>query len=339
MGKKKKHRIKSHLSLLLRLVIAGAALWIILKDLDFTQLIDTFKRLHWVALAVAILVYALGQALVGFRWWCVLRAQAIRVPLNLALKLTFIGHFFSQFMPSSVGGDLIRAWYVSRHSEKRLQAALGVAVDRVVGLLSTFLLAAGSYLVFMRGQDILQFTTGRRDGRMLDTDVWFPILAAALLVGAGLILVLTEFRAFRKFVRTFYHHSLHFFAQFRQVINVYVHHPLLLLVSLVITISLQGLIIVSYWWIGQDLEISAALGYYLVFFPMVWAFGSIPISVAGIGILEGGVVFLFVTFAGANPETAMALALCQRVTWMAAAAPGLYFHLRGSHRGVTASKE
>jgi hypothetical protein len=95
----------------------------------------------------------------------------------------------------------------------------------------------------------------------------------------------------------------------------------------------------SYWWIGQDLEVGAALGYYLVFFPMVWAFGSIPISVAGIGILEGGVVFLFVTFAGANPETAMALALCQRITWMTAAVPGVYFHLRGSHHSLPAMNE
>ncbi len=335
MQKKQKHRIKTHLSLLFRLGIAGAAMWLILKDIDFAQLADTFRRLQWFVLAAAMLVFAMGQALVGLRWWFVLRAQGIRVPLVPALKLTFIGHFFSQFMPSSVGGDLVRAWYVSRHSEKKLQAALGVAVDRVVGLLSTFLLAAGSYLVFMRGQDLLQFTPEQTAGRGgFDVDFWFPILFSVLFIGAGLILVMAEFRAFRRLARVVYHHSLHFFSQFREVINIYVRHPYLLFSGLLITILLQGLIIVSYWWIGQGLGMDAALGQYLVFFPMVWAFGSIPISVAGIGILEGGVVFLFVTFAGANPETAMALALCQRITWMTAAVPGLIFHLQGSHRGL-----
>jgi len=327
--------MKSHLSLLLRLAIAAAAMWIILKDIDFPQLLDTFRRLHWYVLAVAIVVYAMGQALVGVRWWFVLKAQGIRVPAALAVKLTFIGHFFSQFMPSSVGGDLVRAWYVSRHSEKRLQAALGVAVDRVVGLFSTFSLAVVSYLVFMRGQDLLQLARGRTvRPPVFDADVWIPILLSVLFVGAGVVLIGAEVAALRRLFRAVYQHGIHFFSQFREVVKVYIENPLLFFAGLLITIFLQGLIILSYWWIGRDLGVGASLGYYLVFFPMVWAFGSIPISVAGIGILEGGVVFLFVKFTGANPETAMALALCQRLTWMTAAAPGVYFHLRGSHQSL-----
>ena len=79
----------------------------------------------------------------------------------------------------------------------------------------------------------------------------------------------------------------------------------------------------------------AALQFYFVFFPMVWVIGSIPVSIAGIGILEGGIVLLFVQFTGAEPEAAIALALCQRLTWVVASFPGLLVHLGGTQRHKT----
>jgi len=43
------------------------------------------------------------------------------------------------------------------------------------------------------------------------------------------------------------------------------------------------------------------------------------------------VVFLFVTFAHADLESVTALALCQRITWIAASLPGMIVHLLGPH--------
>lgn len=337
MQKAQKDKRKSRFSLLLRLAIAALATWIILKDLDFAQLAQTFTRLNFAVLALAIVAYAAAQALVGFRWWLVLRAQQIRVPIALAIRLTFLGHFFSQFLPSSVGGDLVRAWYVSRYSDKKLQAALGVAVDRIVGLISTFLLAFGSYSLFMRGQDILQISRKTAAARTwtLDPNLFIPLALSLLFIIAGVIVLLLSVQTFKTMLLRVYQHGVHFFTQFREVLSVYYHHPAIFILGVALTLFLQGMVILSYRGIGQDLDLTAPASFYFVFFPMVWAFGSIPISIAGIGILEGGLVFLFVKFAGADPETAMALALCQRITWLTAAIPGLWFHLSGTHRGQT----
>ncbi len=123
--------------------------------------------------------------------------------------------------------------------------------------------------------------------------------------------------------------------QLREVLKVYYRHPFVLVWGLGLTIFLQSLVITAYWVIGRDLNIAAPLGYYFVIFPLVWVVGSIPVSIAGIGILEGGLVFLFVRYGGASAESAAALALCQRLTWLGASLPGLYFHLTGSHRNVS----
>jgi hypothetical protein len=112
-----------------------------------------------------------------------------------------------------------------------------------------------------------------------------------------------------------------------------------LLLGLSVTIFLQSMVIISYWLIGRDLEMTASLQYYFVFFPLVWVIGAIPVSIAGIGILEGGVVFLFVQFAGADPLDVATLALCQRLTWIVGSIPGLIIHLRGSHRVASSPSE
>ena len=65
--------------------------------------------------------------------------------------------------------------------------------------------------------------------------------------------------------------------------------------------------------IGRDLDMQTPIEFYFVFFPMMWVIGALPLSIAGIGILEGGLVLLFVRFTGAQQEAATALAFCQRL--------------------------
>ncbi|MHC4772370.1 MAG: hypothetical protein ACYS8S_02085 [Planctomycetota bacterium] len=48
--------------------------------------------------------------------------------------------------------------------------------------------------------------------------------------------------------------------------------------------------------------------------------------------MEGGLVLLFVQFAGAEQEAATALAFCQRFIWVLASLPGMVVHLTGAHR-------
>ena len=318
-------------SLPLRVGVAVVACLLIARGLDWPGLKEAFVNLQLWKILVGTVVFMFSQCVLGFRWWLLLRAQRINVSLGLAVKLTFLGLFFSNFLPSSVGGDLVRAWYASRHSSRKLQAALGVLVDRVMGLTATFIFAITSIFLFMRGQDIFMIQRASRLTTVL-TDISGPHWGLSLMIVAGLLLVLKT--PLKSFTSQIYRHLLQSLGQLRKVVGVYYHHPFLLVWGLLLTLFLQGLVICAYWLIGRDLNIDTPLRYYFVFFPLVWVVGSIPVSIAGIGILEGGLVFLFVHYTGASPEAAAALALCQRLTWLGASLPGLYFHLTGSHRNI-----
>lgn len=335
MTTRDKKTIKTRLSLFLRIAIAAVACWIIYQKIDLTEVGDKFKSAHvWMWVSLAAVVFNVGVCLIGLRWWVFMRAQAIRVPLFLAIKLTFLGQFFTNFMPSAVGGDVVRAWYVSQHTNKRLQAALGVAVDRLMGLFSTFILAITSYFLFMRGQGIFQISQKESNplSAFLDrhpVSMSEVVLAGVILVGIGFFLV--GVLNLKRFGKKIYGHIIHIISQLKQVLSVYYHHPLVLLFGLFSTIFLQSMAILSYWLVGKDLGMEAGIRFYFVFFPVMWVIGSIPVSIAGIGVLEGGVAFLFVQFTGADWDAAMALALCQRLTWIVASVPGLLVHLSGAH--------
>ncbi|MBP8605043.1 MAG: flippase-like domain-containing protein [Phycisphaerae bacterium] len=334
MTTKENQKLKPRLLLLLRIVIAAVACYIIFKDVDFRQVGLTLKRMHPLVLPAASLIYIFSQALLGLRWWIFLRAQGVAISLWLTIKLTFLGLFFNNFMPSSVGGDLIRAWYVSQHSPKKLQAALGVIIDRIMGLVSTLIIAVAGYLLFMRGQKgMLQVShSNSLISSLLERYPhirFYSVILVVLIVIS--VFVLGRWINFEVILKRLFERVLYFWGQLKEVITIYYHYPLVLVVSFGLTLLLQSIVILSYWAIGRELGIGACWGYYFVFFPIVWIIGSIPISIAGIGILEGGVVFLFVTFAHADLESVTALALCQRITWIAASLPGMIVHLLGPH--------
>ena len=339
MGKEGKTK-QSYLSVLIRIGIAVLACWLIYRETKPDEVADAFMRLHQsrfgeFSVILAVLVFYAGLCLIGLRWWVFMRAQEIHIPAFLAVKLTFLGQFFTNFLPSAVGGDLVRAWYVSQHTDKRLQAALGVLVDRLMGLMATFILAITSYLLFMRGQGVFQVSQNGEGSVRAFFDkhpVSSQQILLMIIILVGAVFILAGLFDLKGFFRKIYGHFIHLLGQLKEAILVYYHHPLVFVLGLSMTIFLQSMVIFSLWLVGWGLGMSAELRYYFVFFPLVWVVGSLPVSIGGIGIVEGGLVLLFGKFTGADSGGVAALAICQRLMWIFASIPGVVVHLTGAHR-------
>jgi uncharacterized membrane protein YbhN (UPF0104 family) len=116
--------------------------------------------------------------IVSYRFKIILSSQQIGVSQYQAVRWTIIGSFFDLAMPSSNGGDLIKAGYVVKHvgAGMRTRAVMAVAFDRVIGLLGLFLLAA---LVSIVGWDVLRDLPSRN-----------LVLAISLLAGLGPLVAL-----------------------------------------------------------------------------------------------------------------------------------------------------
>ncbi len=127
-----------------KLVVAAVMLWLLVyfNRIDITALASLSETWPW--LLVAFLLALPPFLIVSCRFKVILSSQGIDVPLRQALRWTMIGSFFDLAMPSSNGGDFIKAGYVVGHvgAGLRTRAVMAVAFDRIIGLLGLFLLAA-----------------------------------------------------------------------------------------------------------------------------------------------------------------------------------------------------
>ena len=338
-GKKNKHIF---LFLRIAVVVCGiiwGGLWLS-KGQRWENLTGVFVQMNLLIFAFALVIFVIGQIIVGFRWWLLLRTQSIFIAFWAAVRLHFLGLFYNNFMPSSVGGDLIRAWYVTKHTDKRFEGVLSVFVDRIIGLSSTLIIAAFFYTLFLRNKaPQITFGSGglQRVARYKEIFLW-----------AGLILIICFFalllhkrgRAILTKIRSFiYMHSIRLINRLKDAIVIYCSRPLIIFVAFGLTIFLQIMTITGFWFLGVNLGIEASIKYYYVFFTLTWVLGAVPVSIGGAVVVEGMLAYLFIHFAGIEAEPALALALCQRIIWMLASLPGAAIHLIGAHLPANTTKD
>ena len=335
---KTKTKKSKNIFLFLRIAVVTAGfIWVLVwvsRGDTWSKITSTFRQMNLGVFAVTLSIFVVTQVMVGFRWWLLLRTQSIFISLPAAVRLNFLGWFYNNFMPGSVGGDLVRAWYVTKHTEKRFEAALSVFVDRIIGLFSTLIIAGFFYTLFLRNQaDAVTFTSRSGSLKLLTEYRWVILLAIVVLmmVFCALLLHKSGRVLLQKAWFNIRIHSARAFEKCKNALIVYSGSPLTILAAFVLTVSLQIMVITGFWFLGKNLGITASLKYYYVFFTLTWVLGALPVSIGGAVVVEGTLAYLFIHYAGVEKEAAFALVMCQRIIWMLASLPGAVIHLVGAH--------
>ncbi len=96
--------------------------------------------LAWLGLALGL--YLLMVLASAWRWGLLLGAQGVEVPARTLTGSFLVATFFNNFLPSNIGGDVIRIADTARPAGSKTLATSVVLVDRGIGLLGLVLLAA-----------------------------------------------------------------------------------------------------------------------------------------------------------------------------------------------------
>lgn len=114
--------------------------------LHFVDVRDAWQRLKSVSpwpVAVAVTLLMFGQALSAVRWSWLARGLGLPVRLGRKIELYFLGMFLSLFLPSTVGGDVVRGYLLARGREGAgWAAAASVVLERVNGVGGLSILAS-----------------------------------------------------------------------------------------------------------------------------------------------------------------------------------------------------
>jgi uncharacterized membrane protein YbhN (UPF0104 family) len=273
--------------------------------MNWIQVGQVFGRLRLSLWLAAVVLYVLTQVLSAARWRLLAQPLGFQQSLLRYTAYYFLGMFFNLFLPTSVGGDVVRAFYLDDGTGQRLPAFVSVFVDRLSGLLVLLMLACAAVILCP-----------------IRLDAWIPAsvwgaLACALLGLAGLPLLVRWSQRFDRLRRLV------------AGVRFYHNRPRLLLTITGLSVIVQGANVVLVWLLGQAIAAPVPASYYWVAVPMVTLLTLAPVSLNGMGVREGGMV-LFLTPLGVDEPTALSLAFLWFSVFTAASLCGAAVYLFGS---------
>lgn len=120
----------------------GALAYVLVKYRP--QLAELFDRPpEWGYLAAAAALAVGCTALQLYRWYLLVRALGLPFSGRGLVRLGLVGYYYNSFLPGSVGGDVVKAYFIARgHPERRAAAVATVAADRLIGLFGLILYVA-----------------------------------------------------------------------------------------------------------------------------------------------------------------------------------------------------
>jgi uncharacterized membrane protein YbhN (UPF0104 family) len=266
------------LTALLKAIVSLGVLTYLFSKIDIGSVGRALQNLHPGYFALAWVSF-FGLQFVGiFRWQIMVRLQGFDQPFGRLTSFYFVGLFFNLFLPTSVGGDLGKCYYLAERRSDILRAVTTVLADRISGMLALLCIAS---IALLAGGSVM-------------VPVWmtyFTVAGTALLV-LGLIIPFLYPGVLRRYELPFR----------------YWQNPRFMAVSVGASFFIQISVVIISMIIGQAVDVVIPWESYFVFIPLVTVAGMVPISLNGLGVREGAYVY-FLAQAGIAAHQAMAFAV------------------------------
>lgn len=117
----------------IQIAVTLLLLTLLLRGFDWIAFTTLFARIPGWFYAVSLAVVLAGQVLYAWRWHVLLTAAGVPVSFTMALQQYFVGIFVNNFLPSTVGGDVAKVYYLGRAHGYRIVTA-SVVMDRFLGV-------------------------------------------------------------------------------------------------------------------------------------------------------------------------------------------------------------
>ena len=288
-------RLNSLWSYLLRLVLSITLFWAALQLVDWPGARQMLITINGGWLALHFLCLLIERVLSCWKWHGLLAAKGTNVsPLKLFF-ITLIGKFWGMFLPSSIGVDVARGYYLYRYTGRGADSVSSVIVDKIIAVWAILLI--GSIGIVVYGQ----LVDGARIGLYL-----FLIMAIT-----AAILYLALRKEVAQWVTTRLPRYLGntvgtALQKLYSSLLAYQEYPGALVKCFLLGLLMQFTRVLIAWTMAIALGIEIPFIYYFMFIPVSMILIMIPVSVGGFGVREGILVVLF-SLAGFSTTDAFAL--------------------------------
>lgn len=154
-------------SVLLKATVSLVALGVIFWKIGVGTIAESFKEIDQLWLGGAALFVLLSVAFSALKWSVTAKGLGLAHGFWRLTSYYFMGFFFNNFLPSSVGGDVVRVWKLGDASDDMPSAAASVVGERIIAMLPPAALFALAFV-----------SIGTFEGKVF---VWAAILGPSLL--------------------------------------------------------------------------------------------------------------------------------------------------------------
>jgi glycosyltransferase 2 family protein len=291
---------RRYLVLALKIVVSIVLLSLLFSKIDVARLWAIARRasLRWFAVALAI--YALNMIASTWRWHLLLRTQEVNLRRRWLFGSFLVASFFNNFLPSNIGGDVIRISDTARAARSRTLAATVVLMDRVLGLMALIFVAA-----------VGASAAGAVHPTALP--IWPMWLWAGLLAGAAAsapaVLAPVGFSRLLQPLTVF--HPEWVGGRIDTLIEVLTRfraRPGTLARCFATAVFVQGTMVIFYFAITYAMHLNVALSDIAVIVPISFVVQMLPVSFGGFGVREATFSIYFSRI-GQPIESAIAMSL------------------------------
>jgi glycosyltransferase 2 family protein len=280
----------------IRIAVGLILIVFLLSRLDLHKVLQNLRGMDPRFLSLALVCYLFFIVVSAWRWQVLLEHKKIPMPFLRTNLVYFISLFFTNFLPTTVGGDVMRVVYSVR--DKKADAVAVVMIDRILGFAGLFLFGLAAVLFLYIRQ---------RRGEFL------PLMIAGLLVIVAITAFLFSERAYR--IVSPWVEKIKFLRAGERINNLHrtmndfggAWGPITLCV--ILSVLIQALLALSPFFVLRSMgDHHTGILPFLIYVPIINVICMIPVSLNGLGVRENSYALLFAR-AGLAGETSVTISL------------------------------
>jgi len=289
-----KETMKNITSFVMRFGVSGGLLWIVFSMIDIPKTLELVKSAKLIYIGIAFSIFFSIHGIILWRWMIFIRALGLKSSLRDVIRFFFIALFGNLFLPSAIGGDIIKIIGLCKDSSQKPTVVASVLLDRLSGFAAIVIVAI---CAFIFGYSYID-----------DKTLLIPIAAM------GVVAVCVAGVLFNEKIYSFGCRMFNPFPKLRQgLMNM--HYDVMLLRdkpkqgfgAIAIACLSQTLFTLTYFFTAKALHQDISAIYFLIFVPMICVASAFP-SIGGLGVREAGAVYLFAKI-GIAKEIAVGMSL------------------------------
>ncbi len=266
-------------------------------SIGWSEFVISLNKLSWGNIFLVLLLIFISRLATVGRWHMLLQIESVKVNWKDSLRLTFAGLFAANFLPTTIGGDVVRLAGAIRLGIDGSFVAASLMVDRLIGMTGMAIAAPLGLIPVI----------GNINQNSIET-FQLRVFSFAFFIKNKFLQRLK--RIFQKVITSF---------------SFWVHHPRFLFLALLFTFihMLCIFLIVDILVVGMHewMPFWKIAGLW----SLTYFITLIPVSINGLGLQEVSFINLFTIFGGISGPTGLSIALILRVLMMIGSIPGAFF--------------